>query len=144
SLVVFATYAAKTYKPLRDLARQSSAVSRAGARAERIAELLATDDALRDRPGAYAGSRAVGALEFEHVSFAYTADRSALRDVSLTLAPGQRVAIVGRSGAGKSTLAALIARFYDPDTGRIRIDGRDARDCSLVWLREQVGILLQD
>jgi ATP-binding cassette, subfamily B, bacterial len=144
SLVVFATYAARTYKPLRDLARQSSAVSRAGARAERIAELLATDDALRDRPGAYAGPRAAGALEFENVSFAYTADRSALRDVSLSLPPGRRVAIVGRSGAGKSTLAALIARFYDPGTGCIRVDGRDARDCSLAWLREQVGILLQD
>jgi len=144
SLVVFATYAARTYKPLRDLARQSSAVSRAGARAERIAELLATDDALRDRPNAYTGPRAAGALEFDNVSFAYTPDRPALRDVELSLAPGQRVAIVGRSGAGKSTLAALIARFYDPDTGTIHVDGRDARDCALVWLREQVGILLQD
>jgi ABC-type multidrug transport system fused ATPase/permease subunit len=144
SLVVFAAYAGRTYKPLRDLARQSAAVSRAGARADRIAELLATDDGLRDRPGAYAGARADGAVQFDGVSFAYTSDRPALDDVSLSLAPGQRIAIVGRSGAGKSTLAALLARFYDPDDGCIRIDGRDARDCSLAWLREQVGILLQD
>jgi len=144
SLVVFAAYAARTYKPLRDLARQSATVSRAAARADRIAELLATDDALRDRPGAYAGPRAAGAVEFDRVSFAYTAGRRALDGISLRLEPGQRVALVGRSGAGKSTLAALLARFYDPNEGSVRIDGRDARDCALVWLRQQVGILLQD
>jgi ATP-binding cassette, subfamily B, bacterial len=144
SLVVFAAYAARTYKPLRELARQSATVSRAAARADRVAELLATDDALRDRPGAYAGERARGAIQFERVSFAYGPGRPALADVSLTLEPGQRVALVGRSGAGKSTLAALLARFYDPDSGCVRVDDRDARDCSLLWLREQVGILLQE
>src|SRR5439155_250561 len=60
------------------------------------------------------------------------------------IAPGERVALVGPSGAGKSTLAALIARFHDPTSGRVVIDGRDARDCSLEWLRGQVGVLLQD
>jgi ABC-type multidrug transport system fused ATPase/permease subunit len=144
SLVVFAAYAGRTYKPLREIARQSAKVSRAAARAERISELLATDDALRDRPGAYTGERAVGAVAFENVSFGYATGRPALDDVSLTLDPGARVAVVGRSGAGKSTLAALVARFYDPASGSVRIDGRDARDCSLAWLRNQVGILLQD
>jgi ATP-binding cassette subfamily B protein len=144
SLVVFAAYAARTYKPLRELARQSATVSRAAARADRIAELLATDDALRDRPGAFAGPRALGDVEFEGVSFAYAPGRAALRDVSLEIPRGSRVALVGRSGAGKSTLAALLARFYDPDGGRVQIDGRDARDCSLAWLRGQVGILLQE
>ena len=109
SLVVFTAYAARTYKPLRDLARQSAAVSRAGARADRIAELLASDDALRDRPGAYAGPRARGALELEHVSFAYAHNRRALDDVSLAIEPGERVAVVGPSGAGKGTVARAIA-----------------------------------
>ena len=143
SLVVFATYASRTYKPLRELARQSAKVSRAAARADRIAELLATDDALRDRPGAYSGPRADGAVELDGVSFAYPGGRG-LQDISLSLEPGSRIALVGRSGAGKSTLAALVARFYDPASGVVRVDGRDARDCALAWLRGQVGILLQD
>jgi len=67
-----------------------------------------------------------------------------LRDVSLEFAPGERIAVIGPSGAGKSTLGALVARFYDPTAGRVLIDGRDARDCELTWLREQVGVLLQD
>src|SRR5581483_11251475 len=144
SLVVFAAYAARTYKPLRDLARQSAAVSRAAARADRIAELLASDDALRDRPGAYTGVRAAGKVELDAVSFAYASGRPALAGVTLTIEPGERVAIVGRSGAGKSTLAALLARFYDPDSGVIRLDDRDARACSLSWFRAQIGMLLQD
>ena len=67
-----------------------------------------------------------------------------LRDVSLHVRPGERLALMGPSGVGKSTLGAMVARFFDPDSGRVLIDGRDARDCSLEWLREQVGILLQD
>ena len=67
-----------------------------------------------------------------------------LDDVSLDVPAGTRVAVIGPSGSGKSTLAALIARFYDPAGGSVRLDGRDLRDCSLAWLREQVGLLLQD
>src|ERR671920_1297450 len=64
--------------------------------------------------------------------------------MTLRIAAGERVALMGPSGAGKSTLAALIARFYDPSAGRVLIDGRDARDCSLAWLRDQVAVVLQD
>ena len=78
------------------------------------------------------------------VAFAYEADRPVLDGVSLRFPAGKRVAVVGPSGAGKSTVGALIARFYDPTAGAVLIDGRDARDCSLDWLRDQVGILLQD
>jgi ABC-type multidrug transport system fused ATPase/permease subunit len=143
-LVVFASYASKTYKPLRDIARQMGKVSRGLVRADRVAEILATDIQLEDRRYTFGHGRALGEVEFKDVSFSYATGRPALRDVSLRIAPGSRVAIVGSSGAGKSTLAALVARFYDPTSGEVCIDGRDARDCSLQWLRVQVGFLLQD
>jgi ATP-binding cassette subfamily B protein len=143
-LVVFVSYAKRSYKPMRELARQASRVARSMVRVDRIAELLATDEALEERPGAVRKGRAAGEIELERVSFAYEPDRPALSDVSLHIPSGARIALVGRSGAGKSTLGALIARFYDPGSGSVRIDGRDTRDCALPWLRSQVGILLQD
>jgi ABC-type multidrug transport system fused ATPase/permease subunit len=143
-LVVFVSYASKTYRPLRTIARQTTKAQRALARADRIAEVLADDAVLQERSGAFAGGRASGTIDLERVSFAYEADRPALERVDLHIPAGQRVALVGRSGAGKSTLGALVARLYDPDSGRVAIDGRDARDCALGWLRDQVGVLLQD
>jgi ABC-type multidrug transport system fused ATPase/permease subunit len=143
-LVVFATYARKLNSPLKDIAREAAKTSRALARADEIAELLAADEMLEDRPGAYRGPRAAGKVEVERVSFAHAQGRTALDGVTLSIEPGSRVALVGPSGAGKSTLAALIARFHDPADGRVLLDGRDLRDCRLVWLREQVGVLLQD
>ena len=143
-LVVFATYSRKLNSPLKDLARESGKTSKALARADEIAELLAADEILEDRPGGYRGPRARGAIELDDVSFAHTAGRPALDRVSLRIDPGVRVALIGPSGAGKSTLAALIARFYDPASGRVLLDHRDLRDCRLGWLREQIGVLLQD
>jgi ATP-binding cassette subfamily B protein len=143
-LVVIAQYARRMYKPLSDLAKQSTKASRAMARAERVAEVLGADEVLEDRAGAYAAGRAKGDVELRDVSFAYEADRPVLEGLSLRLPADARVAVVGPSGAGKSTVGALIARFYDPTAGQVLIDGRDARACSLDWLRDQVGILLQD
>jgi ABC-type multidrug transport system fused ATPase/permease subunit len=145
-LVVMWTYARRIDRPLRSIARNVNRVSRGLARAERVAEILTADEVLEDRPGAYAGPRARGDLELDGVSFSYEADRPALAELELRVPAGQRIALVGRSGAGKSTLAALLARFYDPPPGRGRVllDGRDLRDCSLEWLREQVGLVLQE
>jgi ATP-binding cassette subfamily B protein len=143
-LVVFATYARKLNSPLKDLAREASKTSKALARADELAELLAADEMLEERPCAYGGGRARGAIDIEDVSFAHTPDRAALDRVSLRVEPGSRIALIGPSGAGKSTLAALIARFHDPTGGRVLLDGRDLRDCKLAWLRTQVGVLLQD
>jgi ATP-binding cassette, subfamily B, bacterial len=142
-LVVFSSYTRRAYRPLRELARELGRVARAMVRVERIAEILAADDVLPERPGAFAGGRARGEIELQHVSFAYDPDRPVLDDLTLRIEPGSRVAIVGPSGAGKSTLGALVARFYDPDRGRVLFDGRDARDCSLAWLRGQIGLVLQ-
>ena len=143
-LVVIAQYARRMYRPLSDLAKQSTRVSRNMARAERVSEVLGADDVLEDRAGGFAEGRAEGEVELRDVAFAYEPDRPVLDGVSLRFPAGRRVAVVGPSGAGKSTVGALIARFYDPTAGAVLIDGRDARDCSLDWLRDQVGILLQD
>src|SRR3954449_3887733 len=144
ALVVFVQYSRKVYQPLKDIAKQSSKVAKRMARADRIAELLSADQVLEDRPGAVAGGRAAGQVALDGVSFSYDAARPVLEDISLRVRRGEHVAVVGSSGAGKSTIGALIARFYDPSAGRVEIDGRDARDWSLPWLRDQIGILLQD
>lgn len=94
----------------------------------------------KDRP-----ARARGELEFAAVSFSYEPDRAAaLREVSLEIEPGERVAIVGRSGSGKSTLVSLIPRFYEPDTGELRLDGRALSDWPLPALRQQIALVTQD
>ncbi|HEX7256161.1 MAG TPA: ABC transporter transmembrane domain-containing protein [Gaiellaceae bacterium] len=142
-LIVMVAYARRVYRPLRAMSREWVRLSRAMARAERVAEVLSADEILEERGRAQPEAPARGRLEFERVSFAYDVERPALRDVALTITAGQRVAVVGRSGAGKSTLAALAARFYDPGEGRVLLDGADLRDYPLGWLRDQVGLVLQ-
>ena len=87
-----------------------------------------------------------GRIAFERLRFAYPTrpDVAVLDDVSLTIAPGEVVAFVGRSGAGKSTILNLLLRFYDPTGGRVRVDGRDVRDLDAAWLRDQIGLVLQE
>ena len=129
---------------MRDFAREMTKVAATMAKGDRIAELLEADDVLPEPPDAYRGGRAEGDVALEHVSFGYGEARPVLRDVSLHVRPGERIALMGPSGVGKSTLGALVARFFDPVEGRVLIDGRDARDCSLEWLRDQVAVVLQD
>jgi ATP-binding cassette, subfamily B, bacterial len=143
-LIILYTYARRIDRPLRGLARTVGRASRSLARAERVAEVLASDELVEDRPGAFSGARARGEIELRDVEFSYEPDRPAIAEFSLHVPAGQKLALVGRSGAGKSTLAALIARLYDPNEGQVLIDGRDARDCSVSWLREQFGLVLQE
>jgi ABC-type transport system involved in cytochrome bd biosynthesis fused ATPase/permease subunit len=143
-LTVMVMYAGKVYRPLSAIARQGSRISKALARADRVAEILAADDVLDDPPNGYDGRRATGEIKLEGVVFGYDRERPALHGLSLFIPAGQRVAVIGRSGAGKSTLAALIARFYDPFDGSVQIDGHDLRECKLRWVRNQVGLVLQE
>ncbi|MGH2996782.1 MAG: ABC transporter ATP-binding protein, partial [Gaiellaceae bacterium] len=143
-LAVVVAYASRLYRPLSTMAKHGSKISKALARGDRIAEILGADEVLEERPNAHKGPRATGEIQFDRVVFGYTPERVSLHGVSFLVPAGQRVAIIGRSGAGKSTVAALVARFYDPQEGTVLLDGRDIRDCSLRWLRTQVGLVLQE
>jgi ATP-binding cassette subfamily B multidrug efflux pump len=112
-------------------------------------ETIARDRSIKDVPDARPLDVTEGAIRFEHVSFNYgkpmgPKDRPVLRDLSLTIAPGEKVGLVGRSGAGKSTLANLLLRFYDLETGRILIDGQDISQVTQDSLRAAIGVVTQD
>lgn len=115
----------------------------------RMAEVLEVEPEVRDRPGAVELARPqgalLGAIAFERVGFRYgEGGRHVLRDLSLTVRPGEFVALVGPSGVGKSTLCALVPRFYDVTEGRVLVDGVDVRDVTLASLRRAVGVVQQD
>ena len=130
-LVVVVAYTNKLYKPLKDIAKQSSRAARDLARLERIAEILSSDMVLADgTDGSTPDHRAAGTIDLDDVHFRYTEERAALEGVTLHVPHGSRLALVGESGAGKSTVGALIARFYDPSHGSVRVDGQDARELS--------------
>jgi ATP-binding cassette subfamily B protein len=145
-LLAFLAYLTQLYSPVRRLSRLANAVFAATASAERIAELLDLRPRLAEPPGAPRSTgRARGVVSLEGVSFAYPrTGRPVLRDVGIEVGEGETVALVGASGAGKSTVAKLLLRFYDPDAGCIRLDGRDIRGLALADLRDQVALLLQE
>ncbi|CAH1665084.1 Beta-(1--_2)glucan export ATP-binding/permease protein NdvA [Hyphomicrobiales bacterium] len=107
-------------------------------------EVLDTLPSVRDLPTAKDPGRLVGAVAFEDVSFSYDGKRAAVRDVSFTVKPGETIAIVGSTGSGKSTALGLLHRAFDPQSGRIVIDGNDIRDISLLSLRRNVGVVFQE
>ncbi|MAT92793.1 MAG: metal ABC transporter permease [Halioglobus sp.] len=111
---------------------------------EQMFALLRLQPTVTDAPGAPALAVQRGRIEFNRVSFAYDPARPILHDVSFVIEPGQKVAVVGASGAGKSTLVKLLFRFYDPDGGRILIDGQDIRGVTQATLRAAIGIVPQD
>lgn len=143
-LVVFVLYLGKMYKPIRELSKMTDTYSRAVVGWDRVNDFLAIDVSVGDLPGARPAPRLRGSIQFDHVTFAYAADRPALVDVSLCIPAGAIAAIVGPTGAGKTTIINLIARFYDPQAGRITIDGIDVRDIRQQSLREQISFVLQD
>jgi len=111
---------------------------------KRYTELLDTAPDIVDAPDAVAVTGLRGAISFEHVTFGYTPNQTVLRDVSLTIEPGETVAFVGPSGAGKTTICSLIPRFYEVEGGRIAIDDIDIRAMTMASLRRQIGIVQQD
>jgi ATP-binding cassette subfamily B protein len=111
----------------------------------RIFQIVDDPPEVADAPNARPLGRLDGAVRLQNVTFVYRGTaRPALADVSFEVEPGQLVALVGPSGAGKTTLTYLLARFYDPSTGRILVDGTDLRDASLESLSQQMGIVFQD
>jgi ATP-binding cassette, subfamily B, bacterial MsbA len=130
-------------QPLKELIGAAGPIQQAVAAGQSI---FATIDAPPEpRGGSLIVERARGEVELENVSFTYaTREQAALRGISLTVAAGQSIALVGRSGSGKSTLVSLVPRFYDVQEGVLRIDGRDVRDYDLHNLREQIAVVSQD
>jgi ATP-binding cassette subfamily B protein/subfamily B ATP-binding cassette protein MsbA len=109
----------------------------------RCLELLAIDPEIKDRPGAQGLGRARGEIEFDDVVFAYEPGRTVLKGINFKAAPGETIAIVGPSGSGKTTMASLLARFYEPQQGVIRIDGNDTRQLRLDSIRGNIAMVLQ-
>ncbi|PHH87980.1 hypothetical protein CDD83_8155 [Cordyceps sp. RAO-2017] len=112
--------------------------------AERLLDLLTAEPSITDKDGAPPLGPVEGRVEFDHVNFAYDARRKAIRDVTFTAAPGETVALVGSTGSGKSSLVKLLMRYYDIDSGSIRIDGQDIRDVTQGSLRNVLGVVPQD
>ena len=143
-LTLFLAYVNMLYQPLEQLSYTAWALEGAAAGMQRVFEILDAEDAVPETPGAKPMPRARGEIAFENVSFAYDADHPILRDVSLSVQPGQTVALVGGTGAGKTTLVSLVPRFYDPNAGRVLIDGVDVRTATKKSLRSNISVVLQD
>jgi len=159
-LVAFILYIERFFDPIRDLSRRYDTLQSTMAGGERILALMDTEVEVRDAEDAYEMEAIAGAVRFEHVHFHYSdgpsttdvaesATSSAqgdlvLEDIDLEVQPGETVAFVGETGAGKTTIIKLLARFHDPTSGCVRVDGHDLRTVTQAGLRRQMGIVLQD
>ncbi len=132
------------YRPLEKISAVIETYPKGIAGFRSYLDLMATPADITDRPDAREAPALRGAVRYEGVSFGYTADRPVLRDLTLDIAPGTTVALVGPSGAGKTTICSLLPRFYEVTAGRITIDGIDIRDLTQASLRGQIGIVQQD
>ena len=143
-LASFVFYLQSFFDPIQSLSQLYTTYQAGMAALDKIFELLDEEPDLADKPDATELPRVRGEIQFDEVSFSYGGEAPALCEVDLTIPPGQTVALVGATGAGKSTLAKLVARFYDPDHGRVLIDGHDLRDVTERSLRSQLGIVPQE
>jgi ATP-binding cassette, subfamily B, bacterial MsbA len=142
-LVQFLTTLLMLYDPIRKLNKVNLILQEAMASGQRVARLMDIPDDIQERPGAREITTVRDSVAYERVSFSYE-ERPVLRDVSISIRAGEIVALVGPSGAGKSTLVNLLPRFFDPNAGRLAIDGVDIRDLKLKSLRALIGIVTQD
>jgi ATP-binding cassette, subfamily B, bacterial len=143
-LASFVFYLQSFFDPIQQLSQLYTTYQAGMAALDKIFDLLDEEPEIADAPAAVELPRVRGEIRFEEVSFSYGGSKPALADVSLSVPPGQTVALVGATGAGKSTLAKLVARFYDPDGGRVLVDGHDLRDVTERSLRSQLGIVPQE
>lgn len=144
SLLVFSRYLSMFLQPFQMIGFFISSYARSMAGATRVFSIVDTQPQIQDRPGTVQLDHVRGDIEFQHVYFAYDGVRNVLEDVDISVKAGETVAILGPTGSGKTTLIYLIARFYDPTSGKITLDGRDIREIKLESLRKNVGIVLQD
>lgn len=143
-IILFARYMMRLTFPIRDLSQTLGTWIAAYAGLERVLEITDAPRNVEDLPNAKDVKIEKGKLELENVTFGYVKDRPVLNDVTFTVQPGEKIAILGATGSGKSSMIYLIPRFYDIQAGSIRIDGTDIREFKLASLRKQIGVVLQD
>ena len=143
-LTVFAGYSRQFSMPINMISMQMSTVFAALAGAERVFAVMDTPPESPDSEGAVEAEALLGDVRFENVTFGYTPDKTVLKNLTLYAKPGQKIAFVGSTGAGKTTVTNLLNRFYDIESGRITIDGRDVKDYKRKALRENIAMVLQD
>ncbi len=143
-IVAFLLYLSLFYAPVTGLANLLENMQQSLAGAERVLMILDAPCEIKDKEGAVPLKDVKGEITFDHVSFSYIKDIPVLKDVSFRCAPGQMLALVGPTGVGKTTITQLISRFYEPDEGRILIDGQDIQDVTIGSLRQNISAVLQD
>ena len=145
TLTTFILYSQRLFDPLRQLAERFTQIQGGLTAVERIGELLEKPLEIVESPNARPlVDSGYGEVIFEDVNFGYRPDEPILRNLSFRIAPGEHVALVGPTGSGKSTVIRLLCRLYEPQSGRILLDGRDIRSIPIADLRQQLGVVLQD
>lgn len=144
TLVAFSGYIWRFWNPIQNLGNFYNSMVTTGAYVERIFELLDEKEDITDKENAVELPPIRGHVTFDHVNFSYDEGNPILKDVNFEIKPGTSVAIVGPTGAGKTTIVNLLSRFYNPDNGKILIDGLDLQDLKIKSIRKQVGVMLQD
>lgn len=142
-MIVFISYLASLYAPLNSIFQTYGLVQSAKVGVRRAFEILESEESVAEGCRIFRPTRAKGQILFEDVLFGYDASRPVLKNINLRIAAGKKIAIVGPTGAGKSTLVSLLPRFYDPQSGRIKIDGVDIREFQLKSLRQNIAMILQ-
>jgi ATP-binding cassette subfamily B protein/subfamily B ATP-binding cassette protein MsbA len=143
-LMVVMAYVGQIHGPLESIGSTLTDMQLSIVSAERVLEVLDVEPEIQDRPGAKSLERVAGAVMFEDLGFAYRPGHPVLHGINVRAQPGEVVAIVGPTGAGKTTLANLIARFYDPVSGRVTLDGYDLRDLTIRTLRDNIALVIQE
>jgi ATP-binding cassette, subfamily B, bacterial len=142
-MIVFTSYLASLYAPLNSIFQTYGLVQSAKAGVRRAFEILESDESLPDGSRVFRPLGPRAQISFEDVSFGYDPSQPILKKINLRVAAGKKIAIVGPTGAGKSTLVSLLPRFYDPQSGRVKIDGVDIREFQMKSLRRKIAMILQ-
>ncbi|HOL55719.1 MAG TPA: ABC transporter ATP-binding protein, partial [bacterium] len=143
-IVGFILYLNMFYQPITALANVIENLEQALAGAERVFEILETEPEIKEKPNPIELKNVRGRVTFEDVTFSYNQGSPVLKNISFDIEPGQMVAFVGPTGVGKTTIMYLLVRFFDPDSGSIKIDGIDIRDVSLKSLHDNISMVMQD
>ncbi len=142
-LLVFTSYLASLYAPIQTLSSTYGLLQAAKVGVGRVFEILETAPDVPDGPERLDPATVKGGVELRDVSFGYTSGQTVIEGISLDVAPGEMIAIVGATGTGKSTLVSLVSRFYDPTSGQVFLDGKDVRSFDKRSLRRQIAMVLQ-